>query len=191
MAQANSLRSRMADWKRSRSPVRWTTNWRNSAPVRSGQVIANHQSGAAWALIAFPTTPQSARSGSKATRRSSSSSRSKGGQTAQLRVVSADCRLDAGGFALCLDRQRATQPQAWPGSKPQILTQGGQADPERAAISVIALHDGGRPPDQALDELSAPGQPETVREKTAFWLGHYARHSRDHRPQADAGKRSQ
>ena len=85
-------------------------------------------------------------------------------QVDQLRVVSPDCRLDAGGLPLVwLNNVPAQESVNW--LKAQISGK----HPDTAIFS-IGLHSGADA-DQALDELSSPSQPERVREKTAFWLG--------------------
>ena len=85
-------------------------------------------------------------------------------QVDQLRVTSPDCRLDAGGLPFhWIDNVPSAVSIGW--LKSQITEQ----HPDRAILA-IAL-ESGPAADQALDELVAPGQPERVREKTAFWLG--------------------
>ncbi len=82
----------------------------------------------------------------------------------QLKVVSPDCKLDAGGLRFVwIDKVPPGASVAW------LKTQVAGVDPDRA-MSAIALHDGPAA-DQALDELSASGQPDKIRERTAFWLG--------------------
>jgi hypothetical protein len=83
----------------------------------------------------------------------------------QIKVVSPDCKLDAGGLPFYwINNVPPAASIAW--LKTQITAQ------QRAdrAIYAIALHDG-RVADQALDDLTAITQPDKVRERTAFWLG--------------------
>jgi hypothetical protein len=87
-----------------------------------------------------------------------------GGQLDRLRVVSPDCKLDGGGLPFYwITGVPADASVAWLKSQ----TVGNHVD---QAIFAIALHVGVAA-DRALDDFSAPGQPEKVREKTAFWLG--------------------
>lgn len=90
--------------------------------------------------------------------------RIEGGQVDQLRVSSPDCKLDGGGLPFYwITGVPADASVAWLKSQ----TAGNQTD---QAIFAIAQH-AGAAADRALDDFSAPGQPEKVREKTAFWLG--------------------
>jgi len=90
--------------------------------------------------------------------------RVEGGQIAQLRTVSPDCRLEAGGLRFVwINNVPTVASVAW------LKTQVNSAKPDRA-LSAIALHDGAAA-DQALDEFTAPAQNEAIREKAAFWLG--------------------
>lgn len=85
-------------------------------------------------------------------------------QVNQLRTASPDCRFDAGGLPFVwLDNVPPAESVAW--LKSQVPGQ----HPDRA-ISAIALH-AGPDADRALEELVSTTQLETVREKTAFWLG--------------------
>jgi hypothetical protein len=87
-----------------------------------------------------------------------------GGRVNQLRVASPDCKLDGGGLPFhWINGVPADESVNWLKS----LTTGEQTN---NAILAIALH-AGAAADQALDQMSAPGEPESVREKTAFWLG--------------------
>jgi hypothetical protein len=90
--------------------------------------------------------------------------RMEGGQLDRLRVVSPDCKLDGGGLPFYwITGVPADASVAWLKSQ----TAGNRSD---QAIFAIAFH-AGAAADRALDDFSAPGQPEKVREKTAFWLG--------------------
>jgi HEAT repeats len=86
------------------------------------------------------------------------------GQVDQLRVSSPDCRLDGGGLPFhWIENVPADASVAWLKSQ----TAASHAD---QAIFAIAEHSGPAA-DRALDDLTAPGQTEKVRERTAFWLG--------------------
>jgi HEAT repeats len=90
--------------------------------------------------------------------------RIEGGQVDQLRVSSPDCRLDGGGLPFhWIENVPADASVTWLKSQ----TGGNHAD---QAIFAIAEHSG-TAADRALDDLTAPGQTEKVRERTAFWLG--------------------
>ncbi len=85
-------------------------------------------------------------------------------QVSQLRVASPDCRFDGGGLPLFwINGVPAEESIAWL----RAQTTGNRVD---EAILAIAMHSG-QAANRALDELIAPGQPERVREKTAFWIG--------------------
>jgi hypothetical protein len=93
--------------------------------------------------------------------------RMEGGQVDQLRVSSPDCRLDGGGLPFFwIDNVPAEASVAWLKS---LKSQTAAARVDQA-IFAIALHSGAAA-DRALDDLSSAGQPEKVRERTAFWLG--------------------
>ncbi len=86
------------------------------------------------------------------------------GQVDQLRVSSPDCKLDGGGLPFhWIENVPADASVAWLKSQ----TTGDRAE---QAIFAIAQHSGAAA-DRALDDLTAPGQTEKVRERTAFWLG--------------------
>jgi hypothetical protein len=90
--------------------------------------------------------------------------RMESGAADQLRIVSPDCKLDAGGLPFFwIDKVPADASIAW------LKTQINGRHPD-IAISAIAMHDGAAA-DQALNELTSPGEPERVREKAAFWIG--------------------
>jgi hypothetical protein len=87
----------------------------------------------------------------------------------RIRVVSADCALDAGGRPVrWLDSVRAGDSVALLES---IATDvdGGNREAD-GAIMAIALH-GDASADSALDRLVGSGQPESTRRKVTFWLG--------------------
>ncbi len=82
----------------------------------------------------------------------------------QIRVVSPDCKLDAGGLPFFwINNVPPDASVAW------LKTQINGQHPDRS-IFAISMHDGPAA-DRALGELTAATQPERVREKTAFWLG--------------------
>jgi hypothetical protein len=87
----------------------------------------------------------------------------------RLRVVSADCALDAGG-----------RPVQWiesvPAAESVALLESLAGDTDAGgrvmdgAVMAIALH-GDASADTALERLAGNGHPETVRKKVTFWLG--------------------
>jgi hypothetical protein len=82
----------------------------------------------------------------------------------QIRTLSPDCRLDAGGLPFFwINNVPPDASLAW------LRTQINGPHPDRA-VSAIAMH-AGPAADQALNDLTAPTQTERVREKAAFWLG--------------------
>lgn len=84
-------------------------------------------------------------------------------QVDRLRVATPDCRMDAGGLPFYwLTAVPADESVAW------LRTQAGARNSD-TPILAIALH-AGPAADRALDDLVAAGQPDRVREKTAFWL---------------------
>jgi hypothetical protein len=87
----------------------------------------------------------------------------------RIRVVSADCALDAGGRSVrWLENVRAGDSVALLESLAADVDAGNRA--ADGAIMAIALH-GDTSADSALDRLSGSGQPESVRRKVTFWLG--------------------
>jgi hypothetical protein len=88
----------------------------------------------------------------------------------RIRIFSLDCELDAGGRVV----HWLTGVQ--PAESLALLAAFVGRDPDRrdrltdAAISAIAMHDGSAA-DAALDRFAAPGQPEAIRRKAAFWMG--------------------
>ena len=86
------------------------------------------------------------------------------GRTDQLRILSPDCRLDAGG--LPFHWITGVPPEA---SVEWLRTQAPGEHPDRA-IFAIAIHEGPAA-DRALNDLTSVNQTERVRERTAFWLG--------------------
>jgi hypothetical protein len=86
------------------------------------------------------------------------------GQVDQLRVTSPDCLLDGG--ALPFYWLTGVSPEA---SVAWLKTQVAGEHADRAILP-IALH-AGPAADRALEDLITSGEPERVRERTAFWLG--------------------
>jgi hypothetical protein len=84
----------------------------------------------------------------------------------KLRITSPDCRLDAGGLPFYwIENVPPGQSVTWLRAQAEQTTTRNDN-----AIFAIAMHDDPSA-DRALDELSAPPTPETLREKSAFWLG--------------------
>ncbi len=85
----------------------------------------------------------------------------------KIQVYSLECPLDAGGL-----------PFVWITGVPehaslsflQQLTQNQTDHITDAAVFAIAQHAGSEP-DDVLEQLVQPAQPERIREKTTFWLG--------------------
>jgi HEAT repeats len=87
----------------------------------------------------------------------------------RLRVVSADCALDAGGRPVqWLESVRPADSVALLESL--AVDVDGNSHVSDGAIMAIALH-GDASADSALDRLVGNGQPESVRKKVTFWLG--------------------
>jgi hypothetical protein len=85
-------------------------------------------------------------------------------QVDQIRIASSDCRFDGGGLPFYwLNSVPPAESVNW--LKTQVT--GRHLD---SAILAISLQSGPAA-DRALDDFVSPGQPERVREKTAFWLG--------------------
>jgi len=85
-------------------------------------------------------------------------------QVDQIRIASPDCRFDGGGLPFYwFNAVPPAESVNW--LKMQVA--GRYSD---SAIFAISLHSGPAA-DRALDDFVSTGQPERVREKTAFWLG--------------------
>ena len=100
-------------------------------------------------------------------------------RVSKVRTFSADCELDAGGLPFVwLTDVRPPESVAWlasivnAGDKETAEADDGEDESHRgdAALSAIALH-GDASAERALEGFAAPGQPESRREKAAFWLG--------------------
>jgi hypothetical protein len=84
----------------------------------------------------------------------------------KIRVISADCQLDADGLPLRWIRD--VRP-----AESVALLSGMAAERGRVgdgAITAIALH-ADASADQALEKFAGVGQPESLREKAVFWMG--------------------
>ena len=89
----------------------------------------------------------------------------------RIRVFSEDCQLDAGGRPVhWLENVRPADSIALLESyaTPEVEGRNRIMD---GAISAIALH-GDAAADASLERLVAPAQPDAVRKKVTFWLGH-------------------
>jgi hypothetical protein len=88
----------------------------------------------------------------------------------RVRISSIDCRFDAGGLPLVLlTGVPPAQSVDFLAGLARTWTQTGRKSHFDSIISGLALH---RDPaaDRALESLSAPSQPEALREKVLFWL---------------------
>jgi len=86
-----------------------------------------------------------------------------GSKAPEIRVTSPDCRIDAGGLPFYwITGVPAGQSVDW------LRSAISPSAPEQPILA-IALH-AGPAAAQALDQLTAPGQPSRIRERTAFWL---------------------
>ena len=99
-------------------------------------------------------------------------SRFESGRPARLEVLSADCRVDAGGMPVVwLDEVRPAESVAW---LEKLLPNGPREGRDRVTrervIAAIALH-ADPAADAALERFAAPASDEAVRKKAAFWLG--------------------
>ncbi|HLW79765.1 MAG TPA: HEAT repeat domain-containing protein [Terriglobia bacterium] len=95
----------------------------------------------------------------------------------KIRVFSPDCELDAGGRTVYwLTGVRPDESVRWLASFVAVKQgeAGGDDDDSPrltdGALTAIALH-GDPAADAALDRFVAAGQPDRIREKSAFWLG--------------------
>jgi HEAT repeat protein len=85
----------------------------------------------------------------------------------KIRTFSEDCELDAGGLPLYwLTEVRPPESVALLSS----FVSDGEQRLSDSAVAAIALH-ADVAADGALEKLASNGQPEKVRERTAFWLG--------------------
>ncbi len=90
-------------------------------------------------------------------------------QVDRMRVSSPDCSLDAGGLPFYwITSVPAAESVNWLKSEVASPQEGGAQ--MESAILAVSLH-AGPAAERALDDFTAPSQPERVRERTAFWLG--------------------
>lgn len=85
----------------------------------------------------------------------------------KIRAISGDCQLDADGVPLRWIRD------VHPADSIAFLASFVTADTGRVrdgAVAAIALH-ADTAADEALERFAAAGQPESLREKTVFWMG--------------------
>jgi HEAT repeat protein len=100
--------------------------------------------------------------------------RVEGRQVVKVRTYSADCALDFGGLPLYwLENVQPSQSVALlaefaSGEGSEV--ENGHRSNSNHALTAIAMHDDPAA-DQALEKLIQPGQPQSLRAKTAFWLG--------------------
>lgn len=88
------------------------------------------------------------------------------GVVGKIRTFSEDCPLDAGGRAVYwLTSVAPADSVAWLGT---FLS--GDEKLASSAIGAIAMHRD-QAADRELERIAAPGQPERLREKAAFWMG--------------------
>lgn len=91
----------------------------------------------------------------------------------RLQVAPSTCRLDAGGLRLVwLEGVEAGQSVAFLSGlvKSQNSFAHGDSGMGEQALTAIALHGDGAA-ERALEGFAAPGQPEKLRERAAFWMG--------------------
>ena len=91
----------------------------------------------------------------------------------RLQVAPSTCPLDAGGLRLVwLEGVEAGQSVAYLSGlvKSQDSFARGESGMGEQALTAIALHADGAA-DRALEGFAAPGQPEKLRERAAFWMG--------------------
>jgi len=88
-------------------------------------------------------------------------------QITKVRSVSADCEVDAGGRTVAfLTGVRAEESM----SLLSPLASGADRRMSDAAVLAVALH-AGAAAEAALDKFLDPSRPESLRERTSFWLG--------------------
>lgn len=86
-------------------------------------------------------------------------------QIGKLRTFTPECDLDVGGLPfIWLTGVTAPESIQW------LLSMAKSSDAANGAISAIALH-ADPSADRALEELTAPSQPEKLRRQAVFWLG--------------------
>jgi HEAT repeats len=99
--------------------------------------------------------------------------RAAAGKMVTIRVVSDNCKLDAGGLRLTwlTGVNAAKSVEFLTGFvHGQDLGEHGPERPQRAALTAIAMH-GDASADKAMNSFIAADQPESLRKQTVFWLG--------------------
>ena len=100
------------------------------------------------------------------------------GKVEKIRTFSPECELDAGGLPfIWLTGVQPEESVAWLSSFVKAAGSGAEGEDEsgeghlgNSALTAIAFH-GDNSAERALESFAANGQPERVREHTAFWLG--------------------
>lgn len=95
-------------------------------------------------------------------------------QITKVRVYTADCRLDFANLPLYwlegVKPEQSVELLASLVAAENSETANRHRDPGRQAVMAIALHDSPAA-DTALEKMIQPGQPSSLRENVAFWLG--------------------
>jgi HEAT repeats len=92
------------------------------------------------------------------------------GRVDKIRSFSEECELDAGGLAFhWLTGVGPEESIAWLSSFATALEKEGRRLSD-SAVTAIAFHNGPAA-DRTLEQFMAAGQPESLRERAAFWLG--------------------
>jgi hypothetical protein len=88
--------------------------------------------------------------------------RAEKGAVTKVRVISPECEIDAGGLTVYwfTDIQPAQS----------IVYLKPLAESHKGALAAIAMH-ADAAADRALEEMTAPSQPEKLREQAVFWMG--------------------
>ena len=84
----------------------------------------------------------------------------------KIRVISADCQLDAGGLPIRWIRD--VRPAESVALLSSLVADSGRVGD--GAVTAIALH-ADSSADEALEKFAAASQPESLREKAVFWMG--------------------
>src|SRR6185312_11930672 len=100
--------------------------------------------------------------------------RAEGKQINKVRVYSADCPLDFAGLPLYwmedVKPEQSVELLAGMVMAGEAESTDRHSDPARQAVMAIAMHDIPAA-DTALEKMIQPGQPSSLRENVAFWLG--------------------
>ena len=98
--------------------------------------------------------------------------RAEGKRVEKIRTFTEDCTIDAGGLAVYW--LTGASPAASVALLGSFASRSAEGKDERrladSAVAAIAFHDDPAA-DRALEGFVAAGQPESLRERTAFWLG--------------------